>query len=518
MGSSSSKKSEGAKDSGPDAGLTRVTGRVADRVGKIAVTGRYHRTPKCLDDDYTVATEVLGKGYNGSVYKATGKVSGHKFAVKDFMLRGVDKEKRDELEAECEIFLGMDHPHVVRLVDVYESSSKLSLVMECMAGGELFDRVLERKKFKEQDAANAAYQMLLSINYLHSIGVVHRDIKLENFLYESPDSDHLKLIDFGFSKLWSPDTRMKMSCGTLAYVAPEVLNKNYTSQCDMWSLGVVIFILLVGYMPFAGSESNQMQNIQRGNYTWKEPLWRKISEDGQSFIKGMLTVDPKARLTCEQALAHTWIADRAVKLERSDSSGLDEELVQSLISYSEASKFRRACMSAMAWSLTNAERAQVRDAFLAMDTSNGGTVTMSEFKAVLETHFDIADEQVKAAFAALDTSKDDQIHYSEFLAAMMTTRLNIHSDLLKKTFRRFDVDNSGAINPTDLKAVLGDTFEGTTVEALLAEADTNHDGKIDYEEFCNYVMNADAADIHKDAAGAVLDKETAEVATMKKKR
>merc|ERR1719183_2388648 len=119
-----------------------------------------------------------------------------------------------------------------------------------MNGGELFQRVQERRKFNETDAADASSQMLLAINYVHSHGMVHRDLKLENFLYESAKSDHLKLIDFGFSKVWEPNTKMALSCGTLSYVAPEVLAKDYTSQCDMWSFGVIVFILLVGYMPF----------------------------------------------------------------------------------------------------------------------------------------------------------------------------------------------------------------------------------------------------------------------------
>ena len=156
-----------------------------------------------------------------------------KFAVKAFKLRGVSKEKRKELESEAEIFLAMDHPHVAALTDVYESEEQLFLVMECMQGGELFDRVVQRKRFTEKDAARAIYQMLLAVNYIHSHDIVHRDIKLENFLYEAKDSDHLKLIDFGFSKIWHPNTTMAVSCGTLAYVAPEVLEKSYTSQCRL---------------------------------------------------------------------------------------------------------------------------------------------------------------------------------------------------------------------------------------------------------------------------------------------
>merc|ERR1712217_972446 len=121
----------------------------------------------------------------------------------------------------------MDHPHIVRLMDVYESENDLQFVMECLEGGELFDRVIEQKRFSEHDAADAIWQILLAINHIHIAGIVHRDVKLENFLYDLPGSNHLKLIDFGFSRVWDPKVKMVTALGSLAYTAPEVLAKSY---------------------------------------------------------------------------------------------------------------------------------------------------------------------------------------------------------------------------------------------------------------------------------------------------
>merc|ERR1719478_674662 len=203
-----------------------------------------------------------------------------------------------------------------------------------MEGGELFHRVTKRRHFTEKDAAEAAFQMLLAVNYIHTHGIVHRDIKLENFLYEKPDSNHLKLIDFGFSKIWEPNTKMALSCGTLAYVAPEVLDKSYTSKCDLWSLGVVIFILLVGYMPFAGSESHQVQMIRQGKCTYRKESWAKVSKEASAFIGRLLLVDPIKRLSAEEALQETWIKSKTTMEEK-----VDQETVDALNSFAQASMF-----------------------------------------------------------------------------------------------------------------------------------------------------------------------------------
>lgn len=491
----------GNKSSGEK--LLEANNRAADRLGKSAVSARYKRLPKRLEDDYVVEATVLGTGYNGSVFKATHINNGGKYAVKGFHLSGVTGEKLQQLESEAEIFLSMDHPHVARLVDVYESETHLHLVMECMEGGELFERLSTKKRFTEVDASHAVWQMLLAVNYIHSRGVVHRDLKLENFLYERNDSDHLKLIDFGFSHIWEPNTKMALSCGTLAYVAPEVLKKSYTSKCDLWSTGVILFILLAGYMPFSGTEKSQRQAITGGKYSWRPERWKGVSSDAIDLVKKLLEKDPTARLSAEEALSHPFI----LKHDRKNDDCVDQGVAEALLTFSKASQFRRACMSVMAWSLTNEERAQVRDMFIAMDTSKQGTITMSELKECLTKKFAITDKSIQPIFEALDTSQNEEIHYSEFLAAMCSTRIAMHDDLLKTTFQRFDVDNSGFITLDNLRTVLGESFSGAEVDKLIQEADVSKDGKISYEEFIAFLKDGNVDENFEEAAGKIIDTE-----------
>eukprot|EP00927_Polykrikos_kofoidii_P058905 TRINITY_DN5376_c0_g1_i1.p1 TRINITY_DN5376_c0_g1~~TRINITY_DN5376_c0_g1_i1.p1 ORF type:complete len:591 (+),score=99.70 TRINITY_DN5376_c0_g1_i1:55-1827(+) len=469
-------------------GPRRVSGRF---VGPAAVTSRFHKHPRRIEHDYVLQNNVLGTGYNGAVRMAVGKDNPEKkYAVKTFDLRKLDKEKWDALATEVDIHLGMDHPHVGRLFDVYQTKFHLRLVLECLDGGELFDRVTARKRFSEGDAAHAVRQMLLAINYIHSHGIVHRDIKLENFLYDGKSSDHLKLIDFGFSKVWDRNTKMKASCGTMAYVAPEVLKHSYTSQCDMWSVGVIAFILLAGYMPFGGSQQEQVNNILRGLYKVKPQKWETVSKEGFAFVQALLQLDPQKRLTAWQALHHSWIEQRHKLVAKE----VDSSILESFRQYSQAAKFRRCCMEMMAWSLSNDDRAKVREYFLALDKSNEGTITLRDLQTVMVEKFHFADAEALKVVEAMDSHHDETIHYSDFLAAMVSTRIELHEDLLRSTFNRLDADGTGNITIANLRNILGDHYDGEQIENLIKDADFSQDGQISYDEFTAYLKGVDCGD------------------------
>lgn len=498
--------------------------------GSFKESGRYHQLPRKIQDDYDIQySKVLGSGMNGSVYMAKAKTSSVQYAVKGFKLHGISKDAKEDLVSEAEIFLKMDHPHVARLIAVYESESMLHLVMECMGGGELFDRIEKSKRFSEANAAHSVWQMLLAVHYLHSQEIVHRDLKLENFLYETKSNDHLKLIDFGFSHVWKPDTMMAASCGTLSYVAPEVLAQSYTKQCDLWSLGVVAFILTMGYMPFSGSEDHQVASIMAGNYKKKPQKWESVSEPCRDFLERLLQTNPKKRLTSEDALKHEWIANRdqtghyhitpLAQLDSEDGTGggslnVDSDTIGALCEFHQASRFRRACMSMMAWSLTQQERAAVRDAFIELDVKRQGTIKLSELQQVLRPKLDNKGEgQLNELFSSLSSAHAEEIHYSDFLAAMMTRRILMHDEHLTATFRQFDTDNSGYITQANLKQVLGNDFSESELKELILQVDPENMDKISYKHFVEYLRSsANVKDSHRSAALRVIEESLADKA------
>lgn len=230
----------------------------------------------------------------------------------------------------------------------------------------------------------------------------------------------------------------------------------------------------------------------------------RLSESAQDFLQRLLVVDPRQRLSAAEALEHSWIKGRDQELRMGRE--VRQDIVNGLMSFARASNLRRATMSMMAWSLTDEERAQVRDAFLEMDTDRSGTITLDELKDVMGERFNIDDEKTAATFAALDMNHQGEIHYSEFLAATASTRVTLHEGLIKKTFHRFDVDSSGFISGDNWKRVFGVAFDAEELQHMFNEADLTHDGTISYDEFLFCTMHPELHGyVHKELISRVVD-------------
>jgi len=525
-GGGSPSRRMGSKTSSRSTRSTRSSTRPVEeyetdsQLSEILCLGRYHVAPRALQDDYVIEDEVLGVGGTGMVKLArskeeqrssdTGSGIPQRFAVKEAMVAGVKDEERQRMQSEVEIFLRLDHPHITRLYDVYESSEGLQLVMECMEGGDLFSRLETRRVFSEADAADTAYQILLALNYIHSHGIVHRDLKLENFMYDSAHGNHLKMIDFGFSRACSKHTRMCQPLGTVPYSAPEVLNRNYTSQCDLWSLGVIVYTLLAGHMPFPGATQIMMQRIKQGSYHMKHERWRSVSKEAKSFVKSLMQVDPDRRLSAPSALQHAWLGQRRMQSKKIE---VHSGVINALRDFSYASDFRRCCMMLMAWCLSNEERAAVRQYFLALDRNKHGTIILPELqRAMQEAKHGTPEKEVRQMFDALDFNKDEEIQYSDFLAAMLNSRTELSDSLLYSAFKRFDADHSGYITVDNVRTVMGHSYCVNKAKALIKEADHTQDGQISYQEFVMYVTGENgkyksviAGGVGKDALHPDLD-------------
>ncbi|DBB18738.1 TPA: hypothetical protein ACH3X3_000345 [Trebouxia sp. C0006] len=261
--------------------------------------------------------KTLGTGGFAVVKLATERHTGEEYAVKIMALpepntkAGDNENTREDIFKEIDILVGMNHENVIFLKEYFEEGNKVYLITELLTGGELLDAVLERGSYNEADARLSFVQLLRGIEYLHSKGVVHRDLKLENLLLATPNDIHkVKIADFGLAKK-AAESAMATICGTPQYVAPEVIQGTpgliYSPAVDLWSAGVVLFILLGGYPPFYDeSEPALFDQIRKGKFSFDDPVWDAVSDSAKSLVRELLTTNPSKRLTASQALQHTW--------------------------------------------------------------------------------------------------------------------------------------------------------------------------------------------------------------------
>ncbi|KAL7032651.1 hypothetical protein ACKWTF_007370 [Chironomus riparius] len=265
-----------------------------------------------IEDKYHLR-QVLGNGAFSEVRLGESKENpGQLFAVKIIDKKAL-KGKEDSLENEIKVLRRLTHPNIVQLLETYEDKTKVYLVMELVTGGELFDRIVEKGSYTEKDASGLMRQVLEAVDYMHEQGVVHRDLKPENLLYYNTDEESKIMIsDFGLSKMEDSGI-MATACGTPGYVAPEVLaQKPYGKAVDVWSIGVISYILLCGYPPFYDeNDANLFAQILKGEFEFDSPYWDEISASAKDFIQHLMCVDVEKRYTCKQALAHPWISGNA---------------------------------------------------------------------------------------------------------------------------------------------------------------------------------------------------------------
>jgi len=259
--------------------------------------------------------EKLGTGSFATVKRAVHKSDGKQYAIKIIKKSKLNAEELAVVHDEVEIMHKLNHANCVQLFEMFETPKKIYMVMELLTGGELFDRIVAKGSYSEKEAAELIRDITSAIEYLHSIGIVHRDLKPENLIYlnQRPDSP-IKITDFGLAKYRSgkPEA-MTTACGTPGYVAPEVLkNEPYDKAVDMWSLGVILYILLCGFPPFYHESTAALyKQIKKGEYDFPAPYWTDISEAAKDLVRKLLTVDPKKRFTAKDVLAHAWISGNA---------------------------------------------------------------------------------------------------------------------------------------------------------------------------------------------------------------
>ncbi|CAN1743648.1 Calcium-dependent protein kinase 1 [Linum perenne] len=435
----------------------------------------------------------LGRGQFGVTYLVTHRESKEQFACKSIAARKlIHRDDVEDVRREVQIMHHLTgHRNIVELKGAYEDRHSVNLVMELCAGGELFDRIIARGHYSERAAAALCRQIVTVVHNCHSMGVMHRDLKPENFLFLSTAEDSpLKATDFGLSVFFKPGEVFKDLVGSAYYVAPEVLRRNYGAEADIWSAGVILYILLSGVppfwggiqIPFAETEQAIFDAVLRGHLDFSSDPWPSISSSAKDLVKKMLAADPKERLSAAEVLNHPWMREDG---DASDKP-LDIAVLSRMKQFRAMNKLKKVALKVIAESLSEEEIMGLKEMFKSMDTDNSGTITYEELKAGLpKLGTKLSESEVRQIMEAADVDGNGTIDYIEFITATMHMNRMEREDHLYKAFEYFDKDKSGYITMEELEHGLKQYNMGDpkTIKEIIAEVDTDNDGRINYEEF-----------------------------------
>ncbi|KAG7618602.1 putative calcium-dependent protein kinase 18 CAMK-CDPK family [Arabidopsis thaliana] len=451
---------------------------------------------KDFDNRYTIG-KLLGHGQFGFTYVATDNNNGNRVAVKR-----IDKAKMtqpievEDVKREVKILQALGgHENVVGFHNAFEDKTYIYIVMELCDGGELLDRILAKKdsRYTEKDAAVVVRQMLKVAAECHLRGLVHRDMKPENFLFKSTEEgSSLKATDFGLSDFIKPGVKFQDIVGSAYYVAPEVLKRRSGPESDVWSIGVITYILLCGRRPFWDKTQDGIFNeVMRKKPDFREVPWPTISNGAKDFVKKLLVKEPRARLTAAQALSHSWVKEGGEASE----VPIDISVLNNMRQFVKFSRLKQIALRALAKTINEDELDDLRDQFDAIDIDKNGSISLEEMRQALakDVPWKLKDARVAEILQAIDSNTDGLVNFTEFVvAALHVNQLEEHDSekwqqRSRAAFDKFDIDGDGFITPEELRLQTG--LKGS-IEPLLEEADVDEDGRISINEFRRLLRSA----------------------------
>lgn len=453
---------------------------------------------------------TLGEGSYGKVFKVQDRLTKEYRAMKLIKKnkKNMNSEEEKKMFKEIEILKSLDHPNIIKVYEFFNTENEFFIISELCPGGELFDRIIKTKYLSESIAAHVMKQLLSAIMFCHKNGIIHRDLKPENILIESyseKDKDlfNIQVIDFGTGEIFRDNTMLKKQIGTPYYIAPEVLNNKYNEKCDLWSCGVIMYILLCGCPPFYGKNDEEIfTSVRSGCFSFSHKVWNEISDSAKDLIAKLLETDIDKRLSAEKALKHKWFSyfskSGENKTFETDENVNGEEKAYSINNLKDAltnlknfraeRKLQQATLYFMVHNMIpTEEKLKLREIFMKMDENMDGRLTKEEvLKGFKKSRLiKVSNKEIQTIMDSVDLDKNGYIEYQEFLTATVDVKKLLTDQNLKKAFEMFDKDSSGNISAEEIQKVLGmdNSHSEHTWKRIVNEIDSDGDGEISYEEF-----------------------------------
>ena len=447
-------------------------------------------------DDIYEKIKLLGEGSYGKVWLVKHKILGKLFALK-IIKRKNDIYFNNKVQKEIQILKKLDHPFILKIIEFHSTETEYHLITDYCQNGELYSEIVNRGRFSEREASFIIYQILLAIRYCHNMGIVHRDIKPENIMIERKEASGLlrvKLIDFGVAKIFSLNVNHKTIVGSNIYMAPEVLRANYNESCDLWSIGVILYILLIGKPPFNGKNENAISlAIKKGKYDILNAQYESLSQNAKDLISKLLMYDPEERITAKEALNHPWFNTPEIM----NIDYLDNERIKDLLLNLERYKSYNIIKCVILAYLVHInsdikEYIEAGKLFNSLDIDHDGKLDKDELKNGFMKYFNLSQsEAIKKAndiFTNIDTDKNELISSEEFIRGCINPDIFYSPNYLKVAFDYFDKNKDGNVSINEMEEIFSQNSKlgsraKEKLQYLFNQIDVNKDGFISFDEF-----------------------------------
>jgi calcium-dependent protein kinase len=454
------------------------------------------------EEDYKII-KLLHKEINSKIYSVENIITGQIRAMKTInKTEGInDEEKKREIINEINILKTIDHPNILKIFEFYSTKTEFSFITEICSDGELYKEIKERGPFTERYSAYVMYQIFSGINYCHKINIIHRDLKPENILIVNKDENEfpfIKVCDFGTSKIFEAGFVERSVVGSSYYIAPEVLLKRYNEKCDIWSCGVIMYILLSQRPPFGGRDDYEiMETVKTGQYDLSSPPFDTISEEAKDLIRKTLEMDVNKRITAEEALNHPWFKTHKSKelFNKVKDVNTIKDLITNLKKYKRTSVIQETALAYLVRHFPHIKDVvNACKLFNQIDHSEDGRITKDELYNGINSLYKSSSlkKDIDEIFKNLDMDNDGYIGYEEFVRGAVDKEYFIQPNVLKFAFRYFDKDGSGEITFNEIEELFYESVPDKNqvheiLSAIIKEVDVNNDQKISFDEF-SYVM------------------------------